>query len=421
VRVEIESGPGQVAFTMRLDEGESLHASGQGGMSIRLITNSFSLSHPDFTEDMHPDILALAAALVLGPWVGRRLDFNIGVSEAFAQSVREGLGFDVGPVDRALAARRQGSELGLLFSGGVDSVANLSLVPTSAPLIYLRRVRHRRIPDRATHVRTDVNMDIAAAVAGDDRPLHVVESDLEYLCGPFPTYGGRYTLGVGAVLLADSLDLGGIVRGTTIDGRYLAPTAQFTTGESSILSWRGPFAAAGIPMSEPTSGASEVVLMRAVRESGVFPRTRSCQLGPPERSCQQCLKCYRKELIIAALERSQLPRWTIDNARSDERFRSLLARGRPIPLQHVYEYALPRIGGLEGTVFSELADMLGSTEEGTEWASAYYRPALDDLPSRWVDVIVPGIPQLSRYMTRDEERRLRTWSAVPSRESMLKA
>jgi hypothetical protein len=400
------------------NDGESLAAFGQHGMSIRLITNSFTVSHPALNEDIHPDLLALATAIVVAPWVGSRLDLNVEVSDILSRTVRDSLGFEVGPVDSSLTGRPDGGELGLLFSGGVDSMAALSVLPATSPLIHLRRVRHSRIPDRATHLRTNVNVDIAAAAGGEDRPFHVVDTDLEFLCGPYPTYGGRYTLAIGAVLLADVLDLGGIVRGTTIEGRWLQPNARFNAAGSTFLSWRGPFLAAGIPLTEPTSGASEVVLMRAVRESGMFDRTRSCQLGPPERSCQHCVKCYRKELIISATDRSPLPKWAIDNAASDERFQDLLTKGRPMDMQHIYEYALPRVEGLEGSIYGRLNSILGSTEEGTEWVGGFYRAALDDLTPRWADIIVPKISQLSRYMTTEEEIQLEAWSATPADASL---
>ena len=97
--------------------------------------------------------------LVVSPWVGSRLELSVGVTERFARSVRENFGLEIGPVDHELKGRSEGSELGMLFSGGVDSVEGLSVLPASSPLIHLRRVRHRRIPNRATHLRTDVNVD----------------------------------------------------------------------------------------------------------------------------------------------------------------------------------------------------------------------------------------------------------------------
>ena len=151
--------------------------------------------------------------------------------------------------------------------------------------------------------------------------------------------------------------------------------------------------------------------MRAVRENGTFGMSRSCQLGGRDRSRQRCHKCYRKQLIISALDRSPLPPWATQNAGSDNPRIEIVRKGPPFPMHSIYAYSLSRIEGLEGTIYEETANAIGATEEGTRWVSGYYEPAVLDLASRWREIVAPKLARFSRFMTTDERAQMESFDA----------
>jgi hypothetical protein len=411
MRVDITPNDGTVLFRIRLDRGETQTSFGQANRPIQLITNTFSVSHHALSDDIHPDLLALAALIIVKPWVGGRVVVSTGISRAFAETVKEHLGFEMGPVDSELSPRPQGAHIGLLFSGGMESVAVREVIPKDSPLIHLRRVRHRRVPDRAKHLRTQVNVDLAAVAAGSDDLFHVVDTDVEFMCRPYPTYPSRYALGIGAVLLADELDLGGVARGTTIHGRYFGGKLDFVPDRSNRRFWKELFWAAGLPIIQPMSGGTEVVAMQIVRDAGLFEVARSCQLGERSGPCQRCHKCFRKQLIVSSLERSPLPRWVVDNAESNDAFVAFVRGDAPYYMQHIFEYALSHIPDIEGTIFGEMAQAVGIPDVDSEWASGYYEPAFQELVEPWRDEIASRLSESVRFMSSSEREALESWSA----------
>ncbi len=273
MRVSTFWGDGTLNLEVRLDDRETLDGVGQvistgEGMPIRLVTNVASVHHPALSEATHPDLVALAILTIMVPWVRDRLWLDLPVSRAFATAVEAGFGVEIGRVDDDLLPRAPGDAVGLMYSGGTDSVALLDLIPSDSPLIHLRRARHHRVPNRATHLRVDVSERYARKAETPQRMLHVVTTDLEFLCQPFPTYPTWLTLSLGAVLLADYLDLGAVALGLVLGGRYLSQGRVFNPDGDNDRGWSGVFEAAGLPLFRGVLGASEILTYELVDRPG---------------------------------------------------------------------------------------------------------------------------------------------------------
>jgi hypothetical protein len=148
-----------------------------------------------------------------------------------------------------------------------------------------------------------------------------------------------------------------------------------------------------------------------VCDAGLYSLARSCQLGGRDRPCQWCSKCYRKQLTFAAVTGSPVPGWVLDNAQADARFAEVVGGGVPYDMQQMYEYVLPRLSGLGGTIFGGMAKMIGRSEAESTWVSAYYPPALDDVVPPWRNIVEPRVSDLVRFMTPPERETLESWSA----------
>lgn len=396
---------------LRLDPGETLEGIGQDRASIRLVTNEASVRHPDISADVHPDLAALGILTVVGPWATKRLWLDIPVSQRFSDAVGGSFGIPVGPVDHSLKARPPGSSMGLLYSGGTDSAALLGFIQSESPLIHLRRVRHSRVPNRATHLRTDVSEYYARQVVDSDHDLHVFSTDLEFLCQPFPTYPTWPALAVGAVLLADHLDLGSIASGMVLGTRYLSYGHLFNANGDNDQAWREVFNAVGLPHFRGMAGASEVITDDLVARAGLTSSVRSCQLGSREDPCWNCTKCLRKELIGSARTGEPLPRLLVERISGNAKVVEPLVGPPPYYRQHILEYVLARVPEIEGSFLEVTREHLKPSIAGTEWVGRYYTPSLDELPEPWGSAFRDQLSASVGFMSADDRLALESWDA----------
>ncbi len=114
---------------IHLDPGESTSGVGQRRAPIGMITDSCHFRTPADIDLPHPDLVALLAMTIIHPWLRKNLTFDRAISPRLAEVLAESFGIDGGPVDRSLAGREAGSQIGLCYSGGADSVAVGELLP----------------------------------------------------------------------------------------------------------------------------------------------------------------------------------------------------------------------------------------------------------------------------------------------------
>ncbi|WKZ81684.1 MAG: DUF6395 domain-containing protein [Acidimicrobiia bacterium] len=399
-------------FRLDLLPGEATAAVGQYDMRIALTTGQFRVELPRRVDEPHPDVAALSALTAARPWTARTLRLDRGVSAHFAGTVEAALGISVEPIDPMLPRRERGSRTALLYSGGPDSLTAETLLGPGLAFIHMTRAKHPRVPNRATHHRDDIARDLARQAAGRGEEVHFIRSDVEFVCSrPHPTFPHAMTWALGPLLLADDLDLGGVVYGLDLSHMYVGRGFRWRPFAAEDDRWVRVFAAVGLEMLLPVAGVSEVITTRLGARHRLSDLSRSCTLGDRRGPCLGCVKCARKELLKAAVEARPMTVEALDRLAASPRVVEFLSR-TPVQNQHTFEYGLARVPGLEGSVFQPLRDALRPTVEDTLWLEAIYGPALNLLPAEEAARLVArAAAEGVRFMTHDEEARVESWVA----------
>ncbi|QSB15139.1 hypothetical protein JQS43_01830 [Natronosporangium hydrolyticum] len=382
MRIRWQPAGSDWTLRLRLDPDESLAGTGQGRAAIQLVTNSCTVRLPGPIGEPHPDLLAAAALLVTWPWVGRQFVVDRPVSAAFAAVLADTFTIEVRPVDDRLPTRTPGDRVGVSYSSGVDSIALTELVGPAAPLIHFQRVSHPRVPDRATHIRSDQLALLARRAGERGREVWVVESDLEFLCLPWPQFPTWPAVAVGAVLLADELRLAALGFGSVLESVYLRGGRAYRGPGAGP--WAAVLSAVGLPLCRPTAGLTEVGTLLLTRGGELAGLAQSCLLGMAGRPCQGCVKCVRKELLTAALERRPVAPEIRRRLTPGDPAAKDFEGPPPLHMQNITEYVVARVPGLAGTVVGALATRMSVSESATAWNERFYPPALaDEVPQRW--------------------------------------
>jgi hypothetical protein len=369
-------------LSLRLDPEEGLAGTVTDGHPVELATNTCHVRLPLPVTGPHPDLRALAAWSVVAPWVRGRIVFDRPISPDLAAALHAGWGVEAGPVGAVRRVAGAGGRLAISYSGGADSAA-VAAILDDAPLLTFQRVAHPRVPNRWTHYRSDT---LAALALATGRDVTIVRSDLEFLLRrPRPGYPEHHAVAIGAMLLADELDLAGVAFGYEIGSRWLGGGRYVHryTPDNPMWSPSGPwgtlFAVAGLPMALPVAGISEAMTMRVALGSKLRDQVRWCLRGDRDGPCGRCAKCLYKELIQAAIERRPL-RTSIT---ADRPVARKWQQPPPYGGQEMIEYGCARVPGIESTPFARAAAYLGATEESTGWLERCYPPAVDEVPEPW--------------------------------------
>lgn len=411
MRIRWEFVEDHATMTLALDSEEVLSGTGQGGRDVSLIANTASYRLPILASEPTGDLLALAAVVAVAPWVGNRIAFDRPVSPAFADALESLFGWRATPVDTTLTPR-SGIQVGLAYSGGADSVACSMLVPDQSPHIHLSRVQHPRIPNRATHVNTKLQASLVARAADRGKRVAVVDSDVEFMVGPYPMYATWLTLAAPVVLLADELDLGGVAFGTVLGSRYLSNGARYRPANARDP-WSSLFTAVGLPFVRPAAGLTEVGTQMVAALSPLADLARSCALGTASSPCYSCGKCLRKDLVLAALGSRGLNSKLEENIVPGHRVFDEFQQPPPFYFHHIVEYGLSRLEGVDRTFLRPAWEAMGRpSPELTDWANRFYPPALEnDVPAQFRDEVASRVAQVIPFMTADDVAEVENWDA----------
>jgi hypothetical protein len=185
--------------------------------------------------------------------------------------------------------RKQGSRIGLAFSGGVDSSAAYCLLKGLDPeLFYLKR--HGIHP---TVMRQDNPMKVFGV---NGLCVHRMHTNTELIRKPVHGFVTDYHVAVPAILLADKYDLGYIATGTMLESTYVWKGWEYRDfGKSAHWRrWSTTLALAGLTMFMPVAPLSEILTNKVVEQCGF--QAESCIRGDGS-PCLQCYKCWRKQAI----------------------------------------------------------------------------------------------------------------------------
>lgn len=363
-------------LNLSLHPEDKVFGQGQGTMTVGLLTNKLAIKLPREIRKPHPDLMAFAAFVIARPWIRNRFEMVGGAfSTQVAEEIHRSFNIDVAPVRTDLDPRTNGTRPILSFSGGADSVAAAELLPDETPHVHFRRVPHARIPNRATHVRTDAIENIVVEAGRRGRRIEIVRSDLEYICHPYPTLPHWFVIAVGCLLMADELDANALALGGTFE-TYFMDMGRKWTGQAGRGLDAIP-ALMGIPLLRPVAGATEIGTMNLTLQSNLSDIARSCVIGTLSSPCYECTKCVRKELTTAAIRGDRKIPATISGISPDAPGVKQMAGEAPYYMQAQLEYALSRLD-VAGSPFEGLYARLGQPDAaGTTWMEHYYKPAAE--------------------------------------------
>ncbi len=282
--------------------------------------------------DLHPDLFGLLSILIYGPFSRRQIEFDWSVTSAFHETVKRSFRRHVGPVDPLLSPRQCPSDgvEALAFSGGVDSVATLMLLPRSTISIFLNRRSPSEYPGGL--YSAEAALRSCRDVLNTARKVVVVDTDLEHVRDPvgFPV---DWANAAGAVLLADALSLTSISFGMIQESAFSLGRDRYSdlASRSIYSAWAPIFDVVALPISLPSSGLSEVVTSLVSSFFSRDVRAQSCVRGTESIPCGYCFKCFRKSILDAKLSGDVLPAKHFDIAFTSKEVKRRLLE---VPIHH---------------------------------------------------------------------------------------
>lgn len=388
---------------LQLHPEDPVSGPGQGNSSVSLLARRARIQLPGAVTEPHPDAEALAAFVIVRPWIARRLVVRRAVSRQFADLVHRLFRIDVAPVDDALTPRRPGRRPLLAYSAGVDSVAASELLPDDTPHIHHRRVPHPLVPNRATSWRADAIEHLVQKAGRRGRDVHVVRADFEYLVHPYPSLPHWFGFAVGPLLMSDHLDGGAIALGGTLETFYMDMGRRWLGDREGVGGLDGLPAMMGLPLMRPVLGVTEIGTMRLAMESDLADLARSCTVGSFAAPCGRCAKCIRKNLITAAISQGPAP------AVSAADLQRIKAAQPPIYMQAQYEYALARVDAVGA--MADLRGRLNPDPAETSWMERCYPPSVPRaVPEPWREGVGRNIEARLGWMSEQDVAVARAWN-----------
>ena len=359
-------------------------------------------------SNIHPDLIALSSILMCHHFVGKELHFPLPVSSRFEEGFAKVVSRYkfIPEANSSVEPRkvRDGYRPGLAFSGGVDSTAALSVLPAdTAPIFMQRPLRGKSLynPDAA------LNTCEALLELGFD--VRVIQCDVEYLRNPvgFPT---DLSHAIPAILLSDVLFLDSIAFGTIMEAAFgIGHEVYRDYGKGAH--WRfysGLFGAAGIHLSLPVAGVSEVGTAIITNSDPLGKLSQSCIRGTWREPCGSCWKCCRKGLLGMALGIRY-----IDVEEGRELFSSseVMNKMSSVPISHenVIEYSIQRVGDHIHPIIPLIRERV---DRGSDLLllENWYSPSIEFVPEKYRRKVREKILRYLKPMTEEQEDFLGEWT-----------
>lgn len=369
-----------------------------------------------FSEwSIHPDALCLLALIVYGPFAKRNFDTSWPISEKFASIVEASLKKEVRNLDRTIDARSAplfGRDA-LAFSGGVDSVAALELLPDDALPIFMRRV----VPpgERVGIYRADAALRSCEMVRESGRDVSVVDTTMEYVRDPVG-FSVDWTNAAGAVLFCDYQRLRSVSFGMIQESAFLLGHGHFSDLESRSIysSWAPVFKCIGLPICLPTAGLSEVVTSKIADSVSDKWMAQSCVRGGETEPCGKCFKCFRKKLLDARLFGKKIFSDHFEIARSSKEVKRRLLEV-PVHHENVLAFSLHGLDSEPSPILGALLDktrLIYEYSERLTCLECYNTRGLKFVPEFLQGSVHRKIGKFAKDATEHELKILEQWETT---------
>jgi len=404
MRVSLSQEEGDIIFHLEAEEADLEHLSsskiGLSGTMAKINLGGIKV------DDIHPDLIGLSTILMCHQFVGNELHLPVLVSEEFLEKANGILSkykicSDSNPEIAAISPI--GTRPGLAFSGGADSTAALSVMPgNTVPVFMNRPIREGSKYDSDAPIK---NCELLKQIGYDVR---VIDCDLEYLREPvgFPS---DLAHAIPLILLSESMGIGSIAFGTILESAYgIGHEHYIDYPHGSHMRFYGTLlSAAGLEISLPVGGVSEVGTAIIVETSPLGELAQSCIRGKKGSPCMRCWKCFRKELLSLAL----FPGKDIDlmsMMRNSSEVQIKLS-AYPISHENVVTYSIQRIDIGEYPFLRPLRNRL-DTELELSLLDCWYSPSKILIPERYRMAVMEKISKFMKRMSKEQESILENWN-----------
>ena len=405
MRVDVVGLRATLHWSFHLDEEDGKYTD-----VISMVERKFKTQLPKgvSVDDVHPDHLALIALLVSHPFVGKSLKIPWAVSERFAASCAkitkykvefEGVGFP------EYACQTEGRPA-LAFSGGADSTAALLVMPDTTLAVFM----DRPLKKKASMYNKSAAMATIAFAKKSGYDVLSLQCDVEYVREPlgFPT---DLVPSIPILTLAASHNIDAVAFGTVMESAYRIghEKARDYANSSHFRFWGRMFQAAGLPLYLPVSGVSEVGTSKIVLNSEFHPYTRSCIRGVWPQSCENCWKCFRKNMIDGKLNHGKVEESYLERGLAIREVQRKMA-AFPVSHENVLAWALK---GSEGPLGTMLNNRLEGRDRRLNFLEQYFPKAFDVMPPRYREITKKKLETYLTEMPKEDWPLITTHSMTP--------
>ena len=425
---------------------------------IKLVGDEYDVILPPEFQGLHPDAHAAAIWRVLWPFITSRLELPFEVSEYFAEKMQTHFQVTFPRVNTGLKPRisPRKARPGLLFSGGVDSLAAHLILPRDTAILVMDRIPHFINGAENTDSLIDLvhSRAVCALIAKQGAQVYTVKDDHEFLLRPYPTWHSTvYSLP--ALYMADSLDLGLIETGDVLcvmhfGGYYSGSVESWKfrkfkdKGENHCQPGNGEEGAEArqdlmdderfnkfdlkenafadlylVGMGKVTSsmGLSEVATAKIVNRSPFKGRAFSCYYKSETNYCMKCDKCFKKLLLDYALDGREVPAELFGHFLSYPHLAEIFRRPY-FDWHHIWYYLFQQMKCRHP--FAE--ELRRQARQGPDLTllEKWYPRTGNDIPSAYRPVVVENINRYTETMNAEEMTRLESLDIPPLHAPELK-
>ena len=410
MRVDVTGIRGTLHWSFTLNEDDGRYTD-----TISMIENKFTTQLPEGVTiaNVHPDHLALIALLVCHPFTQQEITIPWGVSERFAGSCSKISKYEVKfEHTNAKPYNTSNGRPALAFSGGADSTASLLVMPKNTLSVFM----DRPLKKKASMYNKSAAYATIKHAQEEGFEVLKLQCDVEYVRQPlgFPT---DLVPSIPIICLAASHNIDSVAFGTVMESAYRIghEYARDYANSHHYQFWGRMFAAAGIPLYLPVAGVSEVGTSIIVNATSFYEYTRSCIRGEWPKSCEQCWKCFRKNMLDARINGKSISENYLNlGLLIPEVQRKMNAF--PVSHENVLSWALFET---ENRISQLLKNRLEGTNRKLGFLSTFYPPSLDLIPKQHREETEKLLnhflkPMKEEFWREVTEHKMTEWLSSPS-------
>ncbi|MCY4175192.1 MAG: DUF6395 domain-containing protein [Acidimicrobiaceae bacterium] len=400
MRFEFEADSRRTVLRAIFEDGDSSEGQRQEGVGQKIEYSGSDVVFEHPVESIHPDLLGLLCLIIFYPFIGRRVTFPTAVSPRLAQAF-EPENFETRleftNVDDSID-EYSGSRMALSFGGGIDSTAVRKMFPEAFIVHEEHLVQDRLVLSRSADMVRRMGAEKGRVVTTNQRYVSVPGGWHGWTCAAATSLLLATDFDLGIILTGSNLGSTLLWNGSAYYDRFAARAHNGITGNH----WQSAFNAVGIPMFSPVCGASELLTMMLSIEALRAGEVVYC-MADRGGACSRCLKCFRRDVIRAAVDSDHSPDW----APYDRTQVHAHLEKRPLYFGHVYSYVRDRHPAcLPRFVRSRLG---GLPDIRSDWPMRVNARTFEMCAEEWRETVCERVLRHLDPMEPDDVGELQAW------------